>query len=211
MNTTPNPYIENSLVKTNQPIAMDQSNLNGVSDFINAKIAEFLKLPDGQSIQSVDWSNIRSILSIISTTLITVSLTVLFLWLIRAIGLYVMSKKRGNDLAFLAFIPYGCMYTMGKIIGKTKIFGIEVNKPEFVLPLLILSMSFPFAAPIAAFVFVIAYNSILYRIYQEQCPNFAMILAVIGFFLPFLQPFFIFFIRNNKGDRFIVQRMQSQK
>lgn len=209
MNATPNPYIEEGLVKTNNAIAMDQNNLNSVSDFLNKKIAEFLKLPDGQTLENLDWSNIGNIISIISGIFITVSLTVFVLWLIRAIGLYIMSKNRGDKLAFFGFIPYACLYTMGKIVGRTKIFGIEISHPEYILPLIVISMQLPFAAPIGLFLFVLVYNTLLYRIYQEQCRNFAVILTVFSFFLPFIQPFIIFLIRNKKSDKIMVQKMEN--
>lgn len=201
MNVTPNPYIEQSLTQSNDAIAMNQNNLNSISDYINKQISNFLQLPNGQTIQNVDWSNPRSILSLISSTLIAFTLTVIFLWLIRSIGIYVMAKRKGDKLAFLAFIPYCDLFTMGKIVGKIKILGIEIPKPEYVLPLLILSMYLPYAATISVMLYVYVYSTFLYTIYQEYCPNFAVIFVILSILLPFLIPLFLFFIRNNVHDK----------
>lgn len=178
---------------------MDQNNLNDISNFINQKISEFLRLPDTNSLQNVDWTNINSILSLLSNTLVTAALTIIILWLIRSIGIYTMARKRNDELAFLAFVPYFCFYTMGKIIKETNLYGIKINRAEFILPALIISMSFPFAAPISITLFVLVYNAILYRIYQEQCPNFSIILVILSVILPFVVPFILFFIRNGSS------------
>ncbi len=203
MEASNNSYLEQGMQDTNSVIAISQDDLNSFSSYINKKIADFLNLPDGQTLENVDWSSFSSIISLISGMLITVSLTVFFLWLIRAIALYTMAKKNKDDLAFLSFIPYSCLYTMGKLVGKTKLFWIDISKPELVLPILVFSMYLPFAAPISLFLFVLIYNSFLYRIYQNQCKNFAALFTFIGFLLPFLQPFILFFIRNSKKEKSI--------
>ena len=52
--------------------------------------------------------------------LILIAFSALVLWLIRAIGLYKMAKKENDKYAFLAFVPYGGLFVMGRIIRKNK-------------------------------------------------------------------------------------------
>jgi hypothetical protein len=117
-----------------------------------------------------------------------------------------MARNRNDKYAFLAFIPYACLYTEGSIVGKTKLFGIEIEHTELVLPILLISTLFPFTCSISYFLLILSYYGILYRIYQQQVPNSAIVLIILSILFPILQPFFIFFIRNknclnSKKDR----------
>lgn len=153
----------------------------------------FLEKIDLSEISNINFSEITSTLIYIALALIT---SAFLLWLLKAIGLYTMARKNGDEYAFLAFIPYGCLYTKGKIIGKTKLFGIEISHPEWILPLLLVAKMLPFGKMISMFLFTIFYYGILYRIYQKQTPNFAIILLILSIIIPFTQPFILFFIRN---------------
>jgi hypothetical protein len=95
------------------------------------------------------------------------------------------------------------MYTKGKILGKTKIFGIEIPQPEFLLPFILISMLFPYTRILSILLFIVCYYAILYKIYKMQVPNVAIVLIVLSIILPVLQPFFIFFIRNTKQEAYI--------
>lgn len=168
---------------------MDISNLRfrDVLNLIVTKAQEILNMG------KIDISNISK--AVISTFLIF-SITCIILWLIKGIGLYTMAKNRNDKYSFLAFIPYACLYTKGKIVGKTKLFGIEIEHTEFVLPIILISTMFPYTCAISFFLFIFAYYGILYRLYQEQIPNSAIVLLILSILFPVLQPFFIFFIRN---------------
>ena len=196
MITFSNLYVEESMANTNNVIAISQDTLNSFSYIINKKIADFLKLPDIQTIQSVDWKNLSSVLSLISSTLVATLITVFFLWILYAYGLYKMAQKRGDKLAFLAFIPYVSLYTLGKIVGPIKILFIEIQKPEYVLPLLLISMYLPLASTISFILFILVYGSYISRIYKSTCCNLYYFLTIISIILPFLQPIILFAIRN---------------
>lgn len=196
----PNFYVEESMINTNNVIAVSQDTLNSFTYVISKKIADFLKLPDIQTIQNVDWSNIKSILSLISSTLVATFLTVVFLWFLYSYGLYKIAKKRGDNLAFLAFIPYVSLYTIGKIAGPMKIYKIEISKPEYILPLIILSMYLPLTGSISVILFIITYNSFLSKIYKRTCYNLYYFLTIVSIIFPFLQPIILFAIRNKISD-----------
>lgn len=167
---------------------MDFSNLMN-NEYYNM-ILDKLNLTE---LSKIDISSItRNILYI----LIALLTSVIVLWLLKAIGLYTMAKRNGDKYAFLSFIPYGCLFVKGRIIKETKLFGIEISRPEFILPLLVLTMHLPFARTLSMLLLTIFYYGILYRLYQKQVPNFAIVLLILSIFIPFTQPFIIFFIRN---------------
>ena len=163
-----------------------------ILDMLFNKIKEMLNLTD---LTQMDIKNITGTI-LISFTIASVILFVL--WLLRAIGLYKMAKNKGDKYAFLAFIPYFCLYTQGKIVGKTNLFGIDVEHTELVLPLLSISSMLPFSKTLALFLLFISYFALLYKIYKLKIPNFAIILLILSIILPILQPFILFFIRNKE-------------
>ncbi|MDD3303432.1 MAG: hypothetical protein PHP54_00770 [Clostridia bacterium] len=163
-----------------------------ILDMLLTKIKDVLHLTD---FTQIDLKNLTSAI-LISFTITSIIFFVL--WLLRAIGLYKMSKKKGDSYAFLAFIPYFCLYIQGKIVGKTRLFGIEIEHTELVLPLMIISTMLPFGKPIALLLFFISYFAILYRLYSLKVPNFAILLLILSILLPFLQPFILFTIRNKE-------------
>ncbi|MEG0872769.1 MAG: hypothetical protein RSE00_02155 [Clostridia bacterium] len=158
-------------------------------NMILKKISQIIHL------DNIDWSNLTST---IITTLAIIILSTIFLWLIRAIGLYKMAKSKGNKLAFISFIPYFCLYIEGIIVGPTKIAGIEIEKTEFLLPFIALSTMFPYTKGLSIVLLIFFYYCILYKIYQSRTPNFAIIFLILSIIFPILQPFFIFSIRNKE-------------
>lgn len=143
--------------------------------------------------------NILGISSVIMAILFSLCLICILLWLLKSVGLYTMAKKNRDEYAFLAFIPYANLYTRGKIIGKTKLFGIEVEHPEILLPILFICMMLPFTKLLTSVLFVFFYFAILYKIYQKQMPNFAIAGLILTIFLPILEPFFLFFSRKSRN------------
>lgn len=144
--------------------------------------------------------DILALTSAIMLCLFAVSIVTIVLWLLKSVGLYTMAKKNRDEYAFLAFIPYASLYTEGKIVGKTKLFGIDVEHPEFLLPILFITMFLPFTKLICSILFIFFYFALLYKIYQKQIPNFAIAALLLTIFLPVLEPFFLFFIRKNKSS-----------
>lgn len=159
-------------------------------------LQESLNLPSLESLKNIDWSDIKSALTTIGGLLILIAFSALALWLIRAIGLYKMAKNKGDKFAFLAFIPYGSAFVMGRIVGKTKLFGIEIDYPELLLPLLIITMLIPGSASVSTILFVLFYYGILYKLYKLKWKGFATVATIISLFVPVFQPIFLFFIRN---------------
>ena len=164
---------------------MEMSNL-GLMDMLEMTFKKILEMLNINNLNNIDFSRLTS--QILSITFLVI-VSIIFLWLIKAIGLYTMAKNSGDKYAFLAFIPYGCLYTN----------GIEINNAAILLPLLVLCMFLPFTKCLVSMLFIFAYFGVLYRLYQKQVPNYATVLLIFSVILPILQPFFIFFIRNAKN------------
>lgn len=170
--------------------------LNEIVSTVVDKISELLNTPTAQEIQKIDWSSITAILGTISIVLILTVIFLISLYLLKSIGLYTMSKKEGKDFAWLAFVPFGCLFTYGYITGKTKIFGIEIDHPEFLLPSLLISSCLPYVGCIGTILFIFAYFAMLYRVYQSRTPNFAVVLLILSIVVPIISPIVLFAIRN---------------
>ena len=170
--------------------------LNEMATMLVDKMRDILNAPNSKDIMNIDWSNIGAILGTISIILILTIAAIITLYLLRAIGLYVMSKKEGKDFAWLAFVPFGCFFTYGFITGKTKIFGIEVDHAWAVLPALLLSSTIPYVGCFSSILFVLVYYAFLYRVYQSRTPNFAAVLLILSILVPILPPIILFAIRN---------------
>lgn len=187
-------YTDNSqMMNTVQKIPTKLNEL--VSTIIN-KASELLNAPTLDEIQKIDWSNIATILGTISIILIVTVIFLVALYLIKSIGLYTMAKRAGKNFAWLAFVPFGCLFTYGFITGKTKIYGIEIDNPEYLLPALLITSCMPFVGCIGTVLFVLAYFAMLYRVYQTKTPNFAVVLLILSVVIPVLSPIIIFAIRN---------------
>ena len=187
-------YTDNSQIMNS--VEKIPTKLNEMISTIISKVSELLNAPTAEEIKNIDWSNIATILGTISIILIITVMFLISLYLLKSIGLYTMAKKESKNFAWIAFIPFGCLFSYGLITGKTKIFGIEIDHPEFLLPTLILSSYLPYVGPIGTILFILAYFGMLDRVYQTRTPNFASVLLILSIVVPILPPIVLFAIRN---------------
>lgn len=185
-------------------MAINQTTMN--SNWNNIK--EYLNLPSKEQLSNIDWLNITSALAKIGIALTLIVIVCFIMWLIRAIGLYTMAKNNKDDLAWTAFVPFACFFTTGRIVGDTNIYGIKISKTEWVLPTIIVSMVLlPMSMGFSLMIFILAYYGILYRLFEKQSKDNAVVLIILSIVLPILQPFFIFFLRN---ENIVKSKVQSK-
>jgi len=177
-------------------VANIPTKLNELFNMIMDKAKDILNVPNNSQIADIDWSSIASIIGTISIILILSIVVILVLYFLRAIALYKIAKERGRSLAWLAFIPFGCFFIYGIILKKTKLFGIEIDHPELLLPALLLSSFIPYVATFASILFIICKFGLLYRIYESKVPNFATALLLLSILVPILPPIILFAITN---------------
>jgi len=186
---TDNSQLSNSVQKI-------PNKLNDIISTIINKVSELLNVPTADEMQKINWSSVADILSTISIILVLTVIFLITLYLLKSISLYTMAKKASKDFAWLAFVPFGCLFSYGLITGKTKIFGIEIDHAELLLPTLLISSYLPFVGPIATVLFVLAYFAMLYKVYQMKTPNFSVVLLILSIVIPLLSPIILFSIRN---------------
>lgn len=192
------PYIEDivqGITKNNTSSKVSLS-LNNIVTKILTKIADILNIPDTETLKNINWENIQEAITTIGITLIIALVFLIIMYIFKSIGLYKILKKDGCNLAWLSFVPYGCLYSIGKAVGKTKLYGIEIINPEFLLPALIISNMLPFMCGLSSILFILAFFGLIYRLYQSKTPNFAVVLTILSILLSILIPFFIFAIRK---------------
>lgn len=187
-------YTDNSQMMQNA--GKIPTKLNELVSTIIDKASELLNAPTAEQISRIDWSSITAILGTISIILILTVIFLISLYLLKSFGLYTMAKREGKEFAWLAFVPFGCLFVYGFITGKTKIFGIEVDHPELLLPALLVASFMPYVGSIATILFIIAYFAMLYKVYQTRTPNFATVLLILSILIPILSPIILFAIRN---------------
>lgn len=129
----------------------------------------------------------------------------LFWYILQAIGFYKMSKNRGIEPAWVAWIPVCQNYLFGELIGN-KVWGFGYANWILVIIPIVTGFINGFAGIVnqfLAFVFLIvviafyAYMmTALYKLYQEYSDH-PVLFLVLSIVFPFLSSCFIFAIRNN--------------
>lgn len=170
--------------------------LDSIVNTIMSKGSDYLDLPSTKELKNINWESITDIFQGIGLAIIIILLSSIVLYLFKNIGLYVMAKNENEKTAFLTFVPYGFLYVLGKTVGKTKLFGIEIEYPEYLLPALLISMFLPFACVISNIIFIICLYGLLYRLYEKKSASFSTVLLILSIVFPPLIPFFIFALRN---------------
>lgn len=191
-------YVEDIIegVTNNMTTSDTSFDLNSLIHNILAKISNMLNLPNAETLKNIDWSDLKGAFMVIGITVILIFFSCVVMYILKSIGLYKMSRKENTSFAWLSFVPYGWLYLVGKVVGKTKIYGIDISHAEYVLPIILLSNALPFTCGIPTLLFILAFFGLLYRLYQKKTPNFAVALTILSVLFVPLIPLFLFVIRN---------------
>lgn len=177
-------YLENTGSSKNL-----HSNVN-VVNLVETFLATFNISNEQMKILATLFSNLSAILIIFITLFI-------ILYFLKAIGLYIIAKNKNISFSYFSFVPLGFFYVLGKIVGKTRIYGIEIDKPEYLLIFFLLSaVILPFYRVLTFFVFLLTFYALLYRLYESLTYSFRIPLILLSITFPFLIPVFIFGLRN---------------
>lgn len=136
-------------------------------------------------------------------------------YVFKSIVLFKVAKRRGVENAWLAWIPYGDMWTLGKACGPMAVFGKwNVAKPELILLLapialwlictilgffglipvvgLLVAAASTLISWVGQIVIRIFRSLALYRIYSVyHKKSTTLAFAIIDFFFSVTQPFFL--------------------
>ena len=73
---------------------------------------------------------------VVITIAVIVLLAMATLYVLRSIGLYTLSKKLNIKLAWFSFVPCLWMYTLCKIVGKSKFFNTTIDRLALVFTII---------------------------------------------------------------------------
>lgn len=126
------------------------------------------------------------------------------LYILSALGLYTMAKRRNMEYAWLAWIPVAQLYILGELIGPRKFGDFEVPQPGLYLLGAMLALSILSRLPAIGSIFSLATAVLsigaLYYLFKsyttDNTPVVYTILSAVTF--GFLAPIFVFIIRNNE-------------
>ncbi len=86
----------------------------------------------------------------------------LILFVLQGVGLYVMAKRRGMKRKWLAFLPFGNIYYLGKLVGECKFFNAKMKNAGL----------YTMLAQIVATAFTVVYTAAeIYLYYNHGAPQ----------------------------------------
>jgi len=127
----------------------------------------------------------------------------LVFYVLGALGLMTMAEKKKIQNAWLAFIPIGQQYILGKIIEPVELGGKKIEHAPYILlgaGVVIYAGSLGDGAlsGLLSLAASIAMIIAMYCLYKMYIPEKAVLYLVLSIVLPFLGPIFIFQLRNKE-------------
>jgi len=126
----------------------------------------------------------------------------LVFYVLKSYGLYKLAVARNIEYSWLAWIPCGDLYIIGKLIGKLSIASYEIPMIEIVLPAAsIISSAFSgvtLIGPLLVIANLILFFFALYKLYKIYVSDKAELWLILSIIFAFLIPIFIFLIKDNR-------------
>ena len=126
------------------------------------------------------------------------------LYVLMSVGLYRLATNAGIENAWLAWIPIGNLYIMGRLIDSIQLGSIEVPSLHIVLPVafvvFLLFRRVAVLGPVLSLFMYVFMIICLYYLFRKYSSDKAVLYTVLGAVLPFLLPIFIFAIRDRRPE-----------
>lgn len=110
---------------------------------------------------------------------------VIALYVIQSLALMGIAQKKGIDYAWLAWIPIGNLYIIGKVVGPFN-FITDISKPELILPILSICGFIPAIGWILSLAGCILVYAAYYNIFKEYRENKATTMLILTIFFGFI-------------------------
>ena len=124
-------------------------------------------------------------------------------YVFTSLGLMTLAKNKGIENAWLAWIPIGNLYILGKIVKNVKIGSWEIPQLEVVLPIASVAVAILSFIPVLGFLIAIAAavlsGFVLYKLFSMYRPEQAVLFTVLSFILGLFW-IFVFIIRNDQAQ-----------
>ena len=143
---------------------------------------------------AMDYSDVfRKMRSLVLLTwfILTVCLV---LYILAGIGLYRLARERRIRAPWLAFIPLGNFWIMGKLAGEVRIARVRVPGMEILLPaavLLLFSVRLLetlWINILAAVLFILLMAAAFYTLVRRERPGKEILYTLLAIVLPFMGP-----------------------
>lgn len=125
----------------------------------------------------------------------------LVLYILASLGLYKLASNRRMENPWLAWVPIGNLYVLGKLIKTLKIDTFEIPSIELVLPIGSVVAAILGNVPLIGWIVSIAYLVLcilaFYKLYKMYRPQQAIMWLVLSIIFPFMGPIFIYIMRND--------------
>jgi len=129
--------------------------------------------------------------------LIAIFVIVVPLYILMAVGLSKMAKNKGIQNPWLAWVPIGNFYMLGKVVDNVDVASMNINKLEMVLPVAFIAIgilsNIPFLGGLISLAFYVFLVFVAIKIAKMYAPeNFTMYAVLTALFFPIM----IFVLRN---------------
>jgi hypothetical protein len=148
-----------------------------------------------------DENSVLALLAIWGFIALIIFIVALVMYILTSIGLYKLALNQRIENPWLAWIPIGNLYILGKIIKTLKIDTLEIPSIELVLPIGCVVVAILGGIPFIGWIVRIAYMILcflaMYKLYKMYRPQQAVAWLILSIVLPFMGPIFIFVMRND--------------
>jgi hypothetical protein len=125
------------------------------------------------------------------------------LHILHGIGIYKLSKKSGDELSWLSFIPVIGLINVFKLAKdsfRLNISEYEITNPYAVVLVLLVISYLPYIGNIGNLGLYLFLMYIYYLLYKIYAPEKATTFAIIGTIFPIVIPLLVFSIRNERRN-----------
>ena len=118
-----------------------------------------------------------------------------------SLGLMTLAKNKGIENAWLAWIPIGNLFILGKIVETVDIGTWKIPRLDIILPVSVPAMCLLNLIPVIGWILSIAYavflGFVLYKLFMKYRPAQAVLYTVLSVVLGLVWVF-VFVIRNDQ-------------
>jgi uncharacterized membrane protein len=122
-------------------------------------------------------------------------------YVLAALGLYKLAQNEGIENPWLAWVPFGNLYIVGRLVKTVKLFNYDIPSLELVLPIGAIAVAIlggiPLLGTLLSIAFMIVLYVTLYNLYKKYRPQSATLWIILSIVLG-LFPIFIFIMRNDR-------------
>lgn len=149
-------------------------------------------------------NGLLAILAILGAFAFILFIIAVVMYILLSLGLYNLAKNAGIENPWLAWIPIGNLYILGKLVRNVQLGSLEIPSLEIILPIASVAVPLLAGIPVIGWILDIAYVVlliiVLYRLYNMYRPQQATLWIILSILFCFIgmPAILIFVMRNDK-------------